>query len=254
MLLDDDKVTSLDNYQEEEILNMLSDDIILDNILGQIKNSVKNGNVYDTKTNLLEYFQNRYDFIMKKYAENEDVISKTNDIIETVLDSILTTINKIFKFNIVLSEGLLIKDKFEFVESLYEFFVLNFKEALISLGYEYIMDNVKSLRTSLKVKNKKDLSYINIRKLIDNENTAVVFYTESIISNLGEIDNDTIIEMMTEYDPELVCNYNVRRLFLDGFCCDVSYEDDFYSNIKELLKSNFVIQIAIQKKLIEKLK
>lgn len=254
MMLDDDKVTSLDNYQEEEILNMLSDDIILDNILNQIKNSTKKENILDTKSNLLEYFQNRYSFIMKKYAENEDVISKTNDIINDVLDEILNAINETFKFKITLSESLLIKDKFEFIESLYEFFILNLKDSLISLGYEYIIDNLKSLRSSLKIRNKKDLSYINIKKLIDNENTAVVFQTESILSNLGELDNETIIEMMTEYDPELVYNYNVRRLFLDNFCCDVCFDDEFFNHIKLLLNNAYVIQIEIQKKLIEKLK
>lgn len=251
-MIEDRNDTSLTDYDKNEILNKLSDDIILDNLLKQIASVKENLNI--NNTDLFEYFINRYRFIMTKYEDNEEIISSAREIMNEILDSIVNAIGETFKFKINFNDSLLIDDKIQNVEALYNFFVISIKDGLKSLGIHYIKTNLTSLKKTLKVRNKKDLSYINIKKLIDNENTPVIFYVPEIIHNMPELSNELIIELMISEEPDLFYNYVINQILAKELEGDVSFEDDFFENIKDLLNNAYSIQMEIQSRLIEYLK
>ena len=86
----------------------------------------------------------------------------------------------------------------------------------ISLIYNTITKNIETLKKICKIKNKKDLSYINLKKIINNDYTPIIFCLETIIKDIDLDCNDDVIEYMILDDPDLCCNYYINAFHRQG--------------------------------------
>lgn len=242
---------NLVNIDKDEILNRLSDDIILDNVLTQISGIKSKIISNNNPNNYFDYFMERYKFILNKYSTNQEIIDSAKDIMKDISTQIINKLSESFDFNIKFVDSLSIEDYIFYIKCIYEFFVIRLYENIISFNTNYIINNTKSLLGICKVSNKKDLSYISIKKVIDNKYTPIIMFTHKILVNIDSIDNETTIELIVSDDENLESNYYVNKMFVEGEHCDITFNTPLFQFIKDINIESEVTINKVQKNLIE---
>lgn len=254
MLLKANEDTDLKEYEKDEILNMISDDIMIENLVEQIRKIKLNIITDNPISDKLQYFIDKYNFIVTKYFDKQDMIKECNDIMDTILNKILDTINEVMNIKIEIMESVLFKDKIDYVHYLYNFLVVNLSNNIINFSYNYIIDNSESLKKSFKIKNKKSLSYMTIKKLIDNEYTPIILYTETILKSVRDITDEDVINLLIKNDEDEINNYYSRKILVDNYFSSVSFNEPFIDFIRGIIKETDKIYLKVQFKLINNFK
>ena len=255
MFIDEKEDTEVNQLDREELLNMLSDDIVLDNILTQISN-IDSKIIDNVKCiDLFSYFKDMYNFIIFKYTNNNDIITNATEVMKNIIEEIINAIEKKFHFKIVFNdESIQFNDKISYVQNIYEFFILNINDSINSLCYNYIINNIESIKKICKIKNKKDLSYINIKKIIDNDYTNLIYLTSEIINNIEIIDNADTINYMIKYDEGLEYNYFIKKFFNESYFCEVTFNENLCETLSKIIRQTNNVSLVVQNDLINKYK
>lgn len=241
------------NEQLDSIINSISEDIMVNNIINQINNSLKE-KTFQEQVNLFDYFEERYNFLTRIYNYDDNIIKRVTTAFDSILDKIKHNLENLFKFKVKFDDGIEFSTKITLVKGLYEFFIIYIKDNSESLIFNTIDKNVESLKKICKIKNKKDLSYINLKKIINNEYTNIIFCFENIVKNI-EIDcNDDVISYMSSDDPDLFCNFYINKIFFDCYCSDIIFEDNLFNIIKSKIINDYSLQLTIKNRLINKYK
>lgn len=247
----DDEIYKRDELNQ--MINSISEDIILDNIISQI-NTHLDDNTIENKVSLFGYFEDRYDYLYNLYKDDTTILSRIYFEFDKVLNAIMDSLQKLMKFKITFDPGIDFNIKILLVKSLYEFFIIYFKDGLESLLFNAINKNINTLKKICKIKNKKDLAYLEIKKVINNDYTEVVYNINNIINDMTIDCNDDAIDYMTLDDPETVYNYYTHEIFFENYFSDIIFEDNLYDIIKDKIINDYALQLKVKQRLIEKYK
>jgi|GEM_PF-3186136 len=234
----------------DQIINTLSDDIVLKNIEDQI-----NGILLDQKeiqTSYLPYFIQRYNYVMNKYKDNEEITTKIKSAIEKVYEEIKVLITEKFNIKVDFSESVTFNDRLELIESFYKFFIIDLQDNCINFLVNYITTERKNLVKAFKPNtNKKDLSFVNLKKYLNNENIFIVFNLDEIIDSIEIEDNAYLIDLMTKNDPEMLTNFYIRNVLMEERFSDVGFESNLFETLKPYIKANDSLQMKVKSRLIK---
>lgn len=244
--LEVNEVSFLTEKDIDQILNSVSDDLIIQNIEEQIENVFSN-EVSGSKLYYLSYFTNRYNYITKKYSDNKDIMDRLNKSIIEVFSRVQELIENKFKFSLELIDSLDIDMMMEIIENIYQFFIIDFNTNCSNLVFNYITNERKDLVKSYKnTVNRKDLTYINLKKFITNENIIIIYNIDDIIDGMDIQAIEDIIDLMTKDDPDLVSNYIIRSLFMDEKYGYVTFNESLNKLICDFLKGNYPLKMNIK--------
>jgi len=219
--------------ESNSLITNLKDELILENILEQIENPFSNLN---NQTDYLELFKIRYNYLYFNYNTSTDFIKKLNDIRDEMYITIFKSITK--KFNISYSSDLI--DINECAENLYYFFILGYKNNIISFFFNNIIKEKKNLATSVinTVKDAKNATSIALKKILKNKEDAIIIPNINLVINTiieNSNDNLEVIKNICENDLEEVSNYKINQYFINDFslCPEKDFIEIFFRPIKE---------------------
>jgi hypothetical protein len=214
--------------EKDDLINRLSDDIIVENIKEQLSKPV----LSDLSTvNYLDILDTRFAVLSDKYSENEDLMEIFKAIRLDIYNTVATGIEE--KFDVKLNFDLSFmaeSDYFYNVEKLYQFFIINYKPNLVNFFVSHIMEHREALVKSYKKDtNKKDLEVSSLRKVIQRLDDVVVVYNiEDIIADIVQTEDPMeILNTVIENDPDELTNVIAKEIFVDqrfdsfletGFC------------------------------------
>ena len=129
-LTDESDLTEVDFQEKENLLASISEDTMIDNILDQISFLGTDENTYQNSS-LFQYFRDRIDYIRTRYPEDQEAITQTNE----VLDRIFGAIKRKYALDIVFTDSIPFTKKLDFVEAMYNFFILGIFDRTANFYY-----------------------------------------------------------------------------------------------------------------------
>jgi hypothetical protein len=213
---DSDNIFELTESEQNEITSKLSDELIISNIREQMKATISESLI---PNDILNVFNERYDFIVRYYADDNSLVTKCKNIRRNIYTEIFNTIKERFQFESKLNEE---NEDFYFcTKELYLFFVVNYRFNLIKFFTKFITDHSKELVKEYKSsEHKKDLMFKSLKKTIKNQdNIYIVYNIDNIIGDFIEVFNengeDVISDIVNTDIYEL--NYNtINELFIEN--------------------------------------
>ncbi|QQO92466.1 hypothetical protein CPT_Machias_074 [Staphylococcus phage Machias] len=258
-LIDDKDDLEMVKEEYDEIIMNISEDIMVDNIKDQIHESnTKQFYTDQHHKNFFEYFEIRFNFVLERYKDDNDILNRTKEVYNDILNEILESIQDTYQLSIEFSEDILVEDKAQYIKSLYYFFVLNKKEMINNLFINYIEKNIvhlsKTYEDNLNDDINTSLSYNNLKKTIDNEYTAMIYSIPDIIEGIYIGDNEDIIETIILDEESELNNYQIDKMLVEQSITDVRFDNNLINVLRETFEDNNVLFREIQYYFINKYK
>lgn len=221
----------INEFDEEFALDSFSSDIAIDSILQQIEMI---GEEVENSNDLFDIILQKYKFIQNKYKDNSELLSKIDDVVMENAETILNKIQEKLDFQITFSETMLNEDKLHNIHMIYSFFINHIEEGIESLIYNYFKNNIKNFPK--RNINKKDLTYISMKTIIDPDYLNQIFYFKDNVETIRNINivSEDIIELMITDDPTMFVNFWIDKIFIDNLMCDINFGDKFVNNLIEI--------------------
>jgi len=203
--------------ERAELLAKLSDEVLLTNIEEQLKNPFINSVSYN---DMLSIFDNRYDFIMQFYPEDESIIERCKDIKKNIYSKIYNVITTRFSITSDLNEIIGTDDFYFYTRELYNFFILKYRTNLVNFFISYLYSHKKDLVKEYEnEEEKKDLMYRSLKKnLNNNEDILLLYYMENIINDFSQNEDEPefIVEEIISTDEYEATNFAMKELLIDN--------------------------------------
>src|SRR5699024_10632997 len=234
-----------------------SEDIVIDNILDQIENSL-NIDTIDSKQYLFNYFDNRINELLETYTDEKDEYPEVLEKIDNILNTISKRIEEVFGFDIEYSEVIDIEKKLDYVRSMYEFFTIKTYENVLNLTKSFIVSNIESYIKELENVDKsikKNLSYVHLSKSIDNRYTSVIYHLSDIINTMefsSDMYAEDVFEIMVCRDMGEEVNSNISSMFIDNEWVEINYEQPITSRLIKAIHGNSKLIKDLKIKLLDK--
>ena len=262
MMVETDYIDSLLHEPDDDsmVITEINSDIIRENILSQIKNSLNHQADYPNRDSYFSYFEQKYELLTQQFNKQQLTKEEYDGYLMDLnkdLNSVVRAIAEVYHLNITL--GVLnddnVEKKLEIIEALYNFFVISKDKLFSDFLYEYIIKNTESLLKNYQISKsvEENLSYKFIQTVIDNQYTCLIFNINKIINNI-DVTGYNLISMIVEHDPEEHNNYIVGDLFkikdvaVDNFA---TFKDDNISYILDYIKSSTSIINRAKGKLVK---
>lgn len=217
---DDNEDLILTEDETDVIINNLKDELIMESILEQIENPFNNsfGNA-----DYLDIFETRYTYLTTVYKNSTTFINKINEVKDNMYSEIFEAITK--KFDLKYTSGNF--DKMECTRELYSFFVLDYRDNLITYLTNLIIKEKKSLALSFN-DTSKSLGVNALKKVLKNKEDAIIISNLPLIIDeivKRDFDNLDIISDICNDDISCSTNYHINEYFLKDF--SISPSKDF---------------------------
>jgi hypothetical protein len=233
--LEEKEATFLTEKEIEQVINSLSDDIIFDSVKEQIQNVFTS--IDTTPTFYISYFTTKYDFIMNKYSEYEEVVEKVKEIREELFMKIKGLLEQRFDFTLEFPDSVSLADRFNIITHLYGFLVIRNKDNSTRIIIKYIEREMKNLIKHYKpLIDKKDLTYVNMKKHINKDITTIICKLPEIISHIEVDSGIDLIELSIDDEWELT-NLVVRDVLSEEKGM-IAFGDTFVQNFLRPIKEN----------------
>lgn len=236
MITDSDDIL-FDGEDRNEVLNSLSDEILIDNLVNQINKLDIRDYVNE---DYLDVFNIRFNYLFNKYQNEENFITELRKIKNEIYFKVITEICNKFKINFIKTQDELIDEDYFSIMYIYRFFVLYSYENIINFFINYIHYNKEDLiKQNSSNNNTKDLSYINIKKVYKNiGNTTIIYNFEDIINTIASTieDDEFVLETIISEDIDNFLYIKIKNLFLEGndtFSLQPEYSDEFFKPITD---------------------
>lgn len=258
-LIDDNDDLDLVKQEFDEVIMNISEDIMIDNIKEQIEDS-NNKKFYTDQyhKDFFNYFEIRFNFILERYKEDNDILNRTKDVYNDILNQIQESIQNTYELDIEFEGDILIEEKSAYIKALYYFFVLNKKELLNNLFINYIENNIsylsKTYQNNLEDEVNSSLSYSNLKKTIDNEYTAMIYSIPEIIESVYISDNESIIETIIYDEESELYNYQIYKLLVDQAITSVRFDNNLIDVLRPSFQENNILFREVQYYFINKYK
>lgn len=198
-------------FERENIvmLDSLADDLMVENIKEQINQPIV---LSINPVNYLDKFDSRYNFLINKYKDNPELVRNLNDVKEKFYFQVNNEIGNKLDIRINTDSGI---DSM-LIKCLYEFFILNMRENLITFLFNLITKNKKSLITEYE-DNRKSIEYVALKKVLKNKTDIVILSNiYDIVTHLVEPEYDykDILSVIVDEDPNEKNNYMISQLLI----------------------------------------
>lgn len=235
MLLDENDVDIVKDERDlNEFLFNISDGIIELNIEEQVRNC------RDNTQNFFNYILTKVDSfkIYLNSVEDSPLIAKLDKYKDDICEKVKELLEERFNIEINLDDNM---NRYKDLLVIYDVLVMRHSELLQNLVKKFIERDKKFLIEyfSKKKINKKDISYVNNKKLFDKENLILLLNLHEVLDFIKFDDCDDMIELMIDEKDE-----STYSLFLDfiregKICltrefCDV-FNKDIQRNKNELM-------------------
>jgi hypothetical protein len=246
------------NYEKTEserelLLNKLSDNLILVGMMEQLESK----DLPQRMTNFLQIFDDKFSYISIKHEDDQDLMDVINKIkLEFYID-LCNSISAKFDIETNFDLDIMPLQNFYFyVRKMYEFFVLEYRNNLITFFTKYIYENKSELLKVYKpITDKTDLSVGSIRKTASLDGTIIIYNLDKIIAGIPSVihDNVFIIEEIINDEPDETANLVIHELFIDAkeeSNLGINFVDKFFEPLfNEELK--FSINVEIEARLLK---
>ena len=253
-----EKNDNLEYAREEEykeVMAVVSEDIVLSNIIDQIKD-LKNLDTIYNRTSLFDFFEERLNFLYSKYSDDSIKMNEVTLLANSISDSIIYEIGKTIGIDFEISEdAILTETKLQYAKSLYNFFVVDIAEKLEVMTFNYIIkykDTFRDLFSTLNKDDKKNFSYTYLKNSIDNEYTPMIFHMNDILDTIEIPHNEEFIEMIVKDDPE-IDNYFIQKIIIDNQFVEINHKCNFVDTFKQLITTNNNLIRNVKNKLVNTL-
>lgn len=229
---DSDIIHNMVTPREKDLfIENLSDDLLLENIFSQIDKVLLDG---FSPTNFLDIFEKRYNYLYHKFSEDPDTIDVIMKIKEDIYKRVYDKIKEKFKIDFSL-DGMSLNLSCSTINGIYQFFILNYKQNLLTFFTEYIQQEKKNL-TEICTK-KKNIDLNSFKKQYKNKIDAMVLANTFEIVDLivdSEFEPNFIVETIIESDPYEFANFSVSNLLKkpENTLSD-EFSERFFSIIKK---------------------
>ena len=204
-------------YEKEEILNRLSDELLIDNLNKQLEALIIDTT---TPTNFLEIFENRFNFLASKFTDNDEVLSWLSsykmEFFTDIHNKLATKFDISFNFDL---EYMPLVNYYFYIRKAYEFFILNYRENICQLFLNYIDSNKSEIVKKYKPEiNRRDLGFSSIRRRVKHLDDAIILYSiEDIMRDAMSLVTmgEDIIELIILSDEDEYVNHTMKELFID---------------------------------------
>lgn len=198
-------------FERENIvmLDSLADDLMVENIKEQINQPIV---LSINPVNYLDKFDSRYNFLINKYKDNPELVRNLNDVKEKFYFQVNNEIGNKLDIRINTDSGI---DSM-LIKCLYEFFILNMRENLITFLFNLITKNKKSLVAEYE-DNRKSIEYVALKKVLKNKIDIVILSNiYDIVTHLVEPEYDykDILSIIVDEDPNEKNNYMISQLLI----------------------------------------
>jgi len=234
-----------------DVTESISDDILQDNVVEQIRNL--NKNIEKNNNNFVESFQMRLNSINELYYNDKKLQRMINTIKNNFYSTILDELQLKYQFTIDFRDNLMIDEQHHVVTELYNFLVIDIYDNIVNYAVNTILGSIENIlyEYSDKINNKNNIYKSLVSKY--NESTATILYHISDIINKINIDNMyDFVKTSTMRDPEEFTNMMVLNIFdeLDTYV-DLGITPGEPKFLKEILDNNYALRQDITNKLIE---
>lgn len=248
MILDSNDIL-FDGEDRNEVLNRLSDEILIDSINDQIKNYLVGDYVPE---NFLDTYDIRFNYLINKYEEEQELCNNLRSIRNDFYLDVIKQLSERFKFSYNLDDELKFND-YTNIKDIYTFLVLHSYENLSLFFTNYIKFNKNDLvKQYSKNNNTKDLSFSNIKRTFKNTaETTIVYNFSNIIDDvISTIEDDNfILSTILEDNDESVLNNNISNLFLnndDEYALLEEFSDIFFEPLKDTNPESYRLKSSIK--------
>lgn len=252
-------VPELEREEYDRTLASVSEDILLDNILDQIDTAKDKKSLYE-RTNLFEFFTQRINYALHKYGQLEDDrYGETVTTISDVLDRVTRALGEKFGFEVIYSDVIPLETKLSYVDSLYNFFIVDLGDHLSSLVTKDILeykDTYAQMLSELDKQDKKNVSYLYLEEIINNQYTTLIYNLKDVINTLeAEQTIEDTIEGLIADDPNEYHSFIINQIFLENQWVDINVTGEgLFNELKPLIYENDKLFITVKNKLINALK
>ncbi|AST99832.1 hypothetical protein PBI_PBS1_10 [Bacillus phage PBS1] len=248
-MMDEQEAKFLTDEDIDHVITSLSDDIIFDSLKEQISNVFVQSD--SNPVYYITYFTGKYNYIMNKYSEYEEVCEKIKEIREEFYEKLKTLIEEKFDFTLNLPAFFDDEEKFNIIGNLYDFFIIRNKVNSVNVISGYIDREIKDLIKYYKpLIDKKDLTYNNIKKTINKDIAVIICKLPDIISNLTVESGFDLVQLMID-DEQEITNMVIGTLF-DENTEYINIGESFIDNILNAIKKNEVYYLQARTQLVNK--
>ena len=213
-----------DNNMIDSFLEVLSSDDDLA-ILGASSEEVielaleeqfKNRRIAPRKLdNIIEMITEKFKFVEKFYSDDPEIIKEIRD----RKNKIIIRLKKFFKdnLNIVIDiEDREIEDLFFTMDTLYRFFILNYKKNFINLFMNIILENLTKFSELSQPLNNDIQNFALKKRKIDKKYMKIISNIDEIIEIVEENylkDVNRIVKTIIKVDPNEIISFNMKECF-----------------------------------------
>jgi hypothetical protein len=239
--LTDKETTFVTEKDIDQILNSLSDDIVYEALEDQIKTVDQSES--SMKENYIQFFTNRYTYILNRYSEYEDIIDKVTDIRNRFYDGLKSSLEDKFSFELSIPESYTSDQRFSTLNRLYEFFVIRYNENKVNIVQNYIDREMKELVRQYKPEvDKKDLTYVNNKKNTSKEGLIILCKLNDIISSIEVESGSDLVDLMVNDRNEIV-NEAIISLVDEDL---IEFEGDFFGDILSSIRDDASLYLKVR--------
>ena len=234
-----------------DVTESISDDILQDNVVEQIRKL--NKNIEKNASDFVESFQLRLNSIHELYHDDEKLERMIKGIEYNFYSKILEELQLKYQFTIDFRDNLMAEEQHQVVTELYNFFVVGLYENIVNYAVNNILGSVDNIVNEYAEKvNVKNNIYKSLLSKY-SESTAIILYFISEIVNKIDIDNlYEFVKISTMRDIEEYTNMMVLNVFdeLDTYV-DLGITPGEPKFLKEILDNNYALRQDITNKIIE---
>lgn len=246
MLIDEKEKDFFNDTEINEIINYLSYELILDNLRKQI--SEEETRTYG-KVNYLEIFNDKFNYIVLNYNNNQEIMNKINLLREEFYNATLEEIQDKFGFKFTFKDILLKEEFYGIIDCLYNFFIIEIGDNLKNFLINYIKKETKNIIRSFRNQiNSKDLYFSLLKKKYNKEN-SIILYSINKIPNIIEIQFiEDFIDLIVKDDEDEYNNFIINKLFnteefIDDVTCDILILKNM---VRDILSKDSLIQQQVK--------
>ena len=166
----------------DELLSDLPLNLIKENISEQIRDPIS------STTNYLNIVLEKYSLLKNNFCDNPDTLSQLNAYMNDFFGSIISELNGVMELEI--SDDLEESEIAKISDAAYNFFVIGYRQNVVTFFLYYIVNNKKSLSEHFdKMAKKKDVTTMGFKKQLKNKDDIVILSNiPNIISFIRDLD------------------------------------------------------------------
>ena len=198
--------------EQDLLLTNLNDELLIESIEEQIE---KPASSFYEKTNYIDIFETRYNYIKDRFGETPDLIKAVTDVRFEFFRKVFALIKNHYGLEVVDPDG--DENMYIMTKVLYEFLILDYIENVKTFVIQFIKENKKALATQFYEKNRR-VESTTLRKTVKNPNDVIILSSMyKIIDEIVSIEHtvENMLRYIVSNDEAEYNNYFMNKYFIE---------------------------------------